>query len=182
MSEIRPWDCEVARRAIHRRLDGEPLAEADARDLAAHLQRCGACGEFDSDLRAIQSGLREIPLAALPDAALQSVLDRTLSSRHAQTLRFGLDWRLAAAAVVTVAVIGLWQSLYPPAPRPSDVELERAAVETRAVLRLTARALRRAERTATRDVLAGEVSPALRRVPINWPSAEPSAGGGRPEL
>ena len=47
--------------------------------------------------------------------------------------------------------------------------MARAIEEIRMVLGLTARALRDARQAAVEDVLADEVSPALRRVPIRWP-------------
>ena len=51
---------------------------------------------------------------------------------------------------------------------PTAEEVARAAEETRMVLGLTARALRDARQVAVKDVLADEVSPALRKVPIRW--------------
>lgn len=184
MNDNRDWGCRVALQAIHRRLDGEPPAEADERRLDEHLAGCADCRAARAELQAIQDGLRELPPLRMPDDALRAVLDRTVrSDRRSALRRWGLDWRLAAAAVITVGVIGVWYALYPPPSGPSQAELQRAAVEARAVLNLTARALRTAERAATRDVLAGEVSPALRRVPIEWPSTAPKDDkAGRPAL
>jgi hypothetical protein len=82
-------------------------------------------------------------------------------------------------------VIGIWVAFDPPVPQtvePTEAELAQAAEEARMVFTLTAQALRKAERTATRDVLAGEVSGALRRVPIRWPSPETPSDGGRPQI
>lgn len=176
------WDCAAALHAIHTRLDGEfEAGSAEERQLEQHLVSCAECREADIELRAIQEGLREFPLDAMPDVAMRDVLNRTVRSRRRTTAqRWGLDWRLAAAAVVTVGVIGMWYGLYPPQNEHSDAELARAATEARAVLALTAQALRKTERTVTRDVLADEVSPALRRVPIRWPSREADrTTGGR---
>jgi anti-sigma factor RsiW len=176
VSEVQSWGCRSALRAIHRGLDGDPLEPALERQVDEHLATCADCREAAAELRAIQEGLRRLPLERMPDAALEEVLAATVGSRRAGTLRrFGFDWRLAAAAIVTVGVIGSWYALFPPSGRPSDTELREAAVEARAVLALTAQALRKAERAATRDVLAGQLSPALRRVPIDWPA--PDSGG-----
>jgi anti-sigma factor RsiW len=184
--ERRSWNCEVARRSIHRRLDGESLGAGEQRELDRHLESCADCRESDEDLRAVQDGLRAIPLQTMPDEALQQVLDRTVRAERKRRLhRWGLDWRMAAAAVVTVGVIGIWFAFYPHVPQsaePTEAELAQAAEDARMVFSLTARALRKAERTATREVLAGEVSGALRRVPIRWPSPEAPPGGGRPLL
>lgn len=183
MSEIRTPGCEVARRSIHRRLDGDPLGDGEERCLEEHLAACAACRDAELQLRVVQSALRALPPDTLPDAALRAVLDRTVrAERGPKRNLFGLDWRLAAAAAVTMAVIGLWYVNYPPQPRPSEAELTQAAMETRMVLRLTAQVLRKAERTATRDVLATEVSGALRRLPIQWPSHPAPSEGGRPTL
>ncbi len=183
MSEIRSPGCEAARRSIHRRLDGDRLDGAEERSLLGHRAGCAACREAELELRAVQNALRALPPDRLPDAALRAVLDRTVrAEREGARPRLGLDWRLAAAAAVTIAVIGLWYAVYPPPPRPREAELTRAALETRMVLRLTAQALHKAERTAMRDVLAPEVSGALRRLPIEWPSHSVPSEGGRPTL
>ncbi len=57
-----------------------------------------------------------------------------------------------------------------------DAELRRAAAESRMVLGLTARAMRRTERLAFDEVLSKDVSGALRRVPVDWPAADGAAG------
>ena len=177
------WGCKVARRSIHRRLEGEPFEDHEQHRLEQHLLSCAGCREADEELRGIQTGLRALPQPALPDDVLQRVLNRTVRAERKRTLRrWGLDWRLAAAAVVTVAVIGLWSAIAPPERGPTDAELAQAAADARMVLGLTASALNKVERTARRDVLGGQVSGALRRVPIDWPSRDSMSGGGRPAL
>ena len=84
-----------------------------------------------------------------------------------------------AAGVVLAALAGFWigrgriepgaTDLPVAAAEPTPEELQRAEAEIRLVLNRTAAALRQAERAAVRDVLGGEVSPALRKVPIRWP-------------
>ena len=54
-----------------------------------------------------------------------------------------------------------------------SVELEQARLEARRVLEITAVALARSERAAFERVLGGEVSPAIRKIGIQWP--EPTA-------
>jgi len=92
-------------------------------------------------------------------------------------VRWGLDWRAAAAALVLG--IGVW-SLWPAAGY-SDAEMQQAALEARLALKLTARALHDAEEAAVQGVLKREISPAIRRLPMQFPTApEPSATGGLP--
>ncbi len=169
MSGPEPRSCLDAMGSVHRRLDGDPLDDAEGRRLEQHLAGCSRCREADAELRSLQTTLRALPLGRLPDAAVERLLRHAARDERRRVLRrWGVDWRLAAAAVVTTAVIGIWYVASPPAFRPSEAELARAAAETRAVLGLTAQALRRAERTATREVLAGDVAGALRKLPIDW--------------
>jgi predicted anti-sigma-YlaC factor YlaD len=177
------WECVTARRAIHDCLDGEPLGPDAVGRLEAHLSRCAACRELDADLRVQQAELRSLPPLRLSDEALRDVLSSTSrGERGTHARRSAIDWRLAAAAAITVAVVGLWSVVDRSTRGPSDAELARVAAETRAVLAVAARALRSAERAATHGVLADEVSPALRRVPIEWPAPYGAQGSGRPAL
>jgi anti-sigma factor RsiW len=172
-----PAACAAARDAIHARLDRDELAAGAFEELAAHLGGCSECRAFESDLEAIGAELRAIPKLELPDEVLDEVWSRTVDAPSSTASGFPRHLRpvLAAAAMLTVVVIGLWQVRGPAEPpSPTRAEVLQAAEEVRMVLALTSRQLRRAENTAVRDVLAGEISPALQQVPVRWPSTAPS--------
>ena len=58
---------------------------------------------------------------------------------------------------------------------PEEMTAEEAAAEARMVLAVLASALRRSEEAALVGVVAGEVSPALRKIPVTLPG-KPSPG------
>jgi anti-sigma factor RsiW len=159
--------CEGAREIVHRLLDGDPVDPSREQTYRVHLAACWNCREAEADLRLIQSELRSLPARGLPDTALQRVwrqTSRRKASRPARRRSKVFDWRAAAAAAALAAVLlGVW-STRPPEPDPE--ELERAAVEARMVLLLTARTLRRSEETMMRKVFVEGVTPALARAPI----------------
>jgi len=170
---VERFDCASARRAVHARLDAEPLDDRQRQRLERHLAGCDACRRLADELRAIQGGLRSLPEMQLPDEILERVWNRTTRRSG------GRSWFYAAAAAALLLAVlgGMWIERGGGAePRMSDAELRRAAVEARLVLGLTSRALRRGGRTADR-VLTDEISPALRKVPIRWPEAETQRSG-----
>lgn len=167
--------CETARELIHRLLDGELMDVVRRQELEDHLDSCADCSSAQEELGAVQSALGALPELPLPDAALEEVWQRTTrrgSARRPGPARRWLDWRpAAAAAALALALYAAW-SVDGVRTEPTPEEVARAVEETRMVLGLTARALRDARQsaaTAVREVLADEVSPALRRVPIRWP-------------
>jgi anti-sigma factor RsiW len=170
-------DCSEAREAIHASLDADLMDAVQRRDLEAHLARCAPCREHAAELRRVQDALRSLPELELPEEALERVWQRTTRSSRLPFRPRLRDLVASAAAVLLVAVVGLWLYEGSAPPGPTDAELERAAREARLVLGVASRALQRSEEVAIRDVLAEEVSPALRRAPIRWP--EPSAGERR---
>jgi hypothetical protein len=117
----------------------------------------------------------------MPAGDLEAVWSRTVDAGRDRE-RFRLDWRIAAAAVLILGagLLFTWLGRRGPSPTaPSEAEIARAADEARLVFALTAQAMRRTERAAD-QVLAEEVSPAVRRVPIRWPEsthAEPRRSG-----
>jgi len=164
--------CETARELIHRVLDGELMDAVRREELDEHLGACAECRRARDELGAVQSALRGLPAQPFPDEALQEVWRRTTRSGPVRRVAVGrrwLDWRpAAAAAVLALALYAAWDAGVV-RNEPTAEEVARAAEETRMVLALTARALRDARQVAVKDVLADEVSPALRRVPIRWP-------------
>jgi hypothetical protein len=129
--------------------------------------------------------LRALPVVPLPDAALDEVWAKTLGAdtEGAPTV----SWRTRAGAILAVAASLLvvvlaveWSRQQPNAPirtatvvEPAPDEIERARAEAESVLEITAFALARSERAAFERVLGGEVSPAIRKIGIQWP--EPPA-------
>ena len=167
------FGCPEAREAIQVALDADMMEAGKRQLLEAHLTACADCREHEAEMRTIQHALRSLSSPELPDAALQEVWDRTTRAEKRPTQRaWGPGWRnlaAAAAAVLIIAVGGVlqWGERVP--GEPTDEELRRAADEARVVLGLTSQALRQTEQAAFRDVLADEISGALRRVPIEWP-------------
>lgn len=164
--------CDEAREAIHASLDADVMDAAQKQELEAHLARCARCRELADELRVVQQGLRSLPELKLPDEVLEKVWDRTTRSRRASLRPRRRDLVAVAAAVLLVAVLGLWLRDGSAPTGPTDAELERAAMQARLVLGVASRALQRTEETAVREVLAEEISPALRRVPIQWPERD----------
>jgi anti-sigma factor RsiW len=152
---------------VHRVLDRDLMDAALHLKLEEHLATCAACREARDELTEIQRELRGLPEVPLPDAALRQVWAETIEA-EAPRRRFagwGLDWRgAAAAAVLALALFGLGRSFQPEQTDPQ--ELARAETEARMVLELASSALSKTERVAVEGVLAGEISPALQRLPL----------------
>jgi hypothetical protein len=164
-------DCAAAREAIHDLLDAEIVDARRTERLQAHLAACEACRELGSDLRSIQGTLRALPSLRLPDAVLEGVWKEADSARRPGA-GSRWTWLAAAAAVVLLAVVGVRRLDPAGKDEPDAEELLRASRQARMVLRLASEALQRAKDVAVDDVLGDEVSPALRRLPIDWPTSE----------
>jgi len=168
MSALRGLDgCAAARRAIHVSLDAELMDATIRQMLDEHLKCCAACRDFAAEMQTIQEGLHSLPEIRLPDQALERVWERTVRSRRS-ALRPRLWMPAAAAALVIVALAGLWLRNGSTPQGPTEAEIEQAAQQARVVLGITSRALHRTERAAFDEVLSEEVSGALRRMPIQW--------------
>jgi len=168
-------DCEQAREAIHALLDAD-LVDADVKHAArAHLAGCATCREFEADLRETQTKLRSLPELVLPERAFQEVLDRTVRASRSNRPAQSSGWRqfAAAAAVLFVAMLAVWQGRESHPTGPTERELRQAAAEVQMALGLTSGAIRRTQQAAIREVLVDEVSPALKKVPIAWPGQDP---------
>ena len=173
---IRDLDCARASRYIHRRLDGDVLDTESADWVTLHLKGCADCRQAELELRQIQRALRDLAEAPFPEDGIDEVWNRTTRSERG---RAWLDWRaIAAAAVLALAILGIWQvgdrsvpvtEFAVAEPAPSDEELARATAEARFVLNLTATALRRSEQVAIEEVMGKRVSPALRKIPLLLP-------------
>ena len=171
--------CEQAKERIHQILDGDLMEATDRQELESHLASCDGCRKADAELHAIQQSLHALPADTLPDDALEAVWTSTRKMRGARLYQWGMA---AAAAVLAVALLGVWQFGPPGAVEPTQAELKRATEEARMVLGLTAQALRKTERAAFKSVLAEEVSPALKSVPIKWPGSAAGRRKSRDEI
>ncbi len=166
-------DCRKIQDAIQDGMDG-PLA-ADRREaIDAHLRRCGDCRSYEEGLDAVRRALAALPHVPFPADALPSVWERTIRSRTGGRDRRSsrLDWRIALAAAAAVTVLFL-PALFRPVPGPyGTAEIARADRDARRVLVLASQTLRRTEQAAVKQVLTGEVAPAMRRIPIRWPQSK----------
>jgi hypothetical protein len=164
-------DCRQAREWIQDRLDAV-LDDSSARTLSEHLASCEACSAYRDEIEGVHAALESLPPMRMPDEALQEVWSRTVDAgvREIPWWKVGFGWRpaLAAAALLAVVATG-WFVLDRRPPEQTDPELLQAASEARYVLEMTAAALKRSERAAVESVLAGQVSPALERIVIDWP-------------
>jgi anti-sigma factor RsiW len=165
--------CDAFRRRIHEVLDGELMDAARRAELDAHLEACDACRAFEAEMRQVQSALQSAPARTLPDEWLEQVFAETSRApvRRASSGFWSTGWRVAAAAAILAAALwGFWPSGHDTGEY-TQAELEQAAAEARLALKLTANALARAERVGIEEVLEDQVSPALKRVPVNLPAA-----------
>jgi anti-sigma factor RsiW len=160
--------CEQAIERMHQVLDGDLMEAGKRQELADHLSSCAECRRAETELTIVQQALNEMPSADLPEGALDEIWTRTSRSRGLLVYRWG---SVAAAAVIALALLGVWQFGGLGDPGPSRTELDRAAEDVRLVLGLTARALDKTERAAFGEVLAEEVSPALNSIPIKLPGS-----------
>ena len=166
--------CERIWEWLHRELDGE-LPPDTLHELETHLDRCTGCREARAELRTLRESLRSLPVVPMPDAAFEEVLAGTSRRPHwwQNPAGWGLDWRPAAAAAALAALI--WVGWPASQDAPTRTELAQAAAQARMIFKLTADAMEKTEQVVIRDVLAAEVSPALRKVPVQWPTRDESA-------
>jgi len=160
-------NCARASELIHRVLDRELMDAALHLDLDEHLATCAACREARDELTEIQRELHALPTVPLPEAALRRVWAETIDAEPSRRrfAAWGLDWRgAAAAAVMALALFGLGRAFQPEQPDPQEVV--RATAEARMVLELASSALSKTRQVAVEGVLAGEISPALQRLPL----------------
>lgn len=118
MRELRAQNrvCDRAREYSSRSLDGE-LSDFERALLETHLERCGECRAYATELAEIVTRLRAAPLEALPHPV-------ALPSRRRVRTR-ALQGAAAAAAAVVAVTAGLVGSLqsHPTQARP-NVTLE----------------------------------------------------------
>jgi anti-sigma factor RsiW len=176
-------ECGEAREVMQELMDG-PVPAARRAMLDEHLAACGECREVREGLETVRTALRALPEIPLPDDALDEVWSRTVDATPDES-RVSPWWpRLGAIAAVAASLLLVtlavkWSDRLPqqPAAEPvelvelSDAEIDQARQEAKRVLEITAVALARSERAAFERVLGGEVSPAIRRIGIQWPEA-----------
>lgn len=172
-----PRACVDARQTLQDLLDG-PVDAPRQSSLDGHLVECSDCREVRDGLQAVRDGLRALPGVPFPDDALREVRARTLDATGAG-LR-GRVWRPAfgsvaalAASLLVVALIIVWDRTPEPVQQLSPEQLEQVRRDVRQVLELTAQALIRTELAAGERVIEDEVSPAIRKIRIQWPEEDP---------
>jgi predicted anti-sigma-YlaC factor YlaD len=103
MTSLRPaLVCERVRAQVSLELD-EELSELERRMLAAHLERCAECREYQEDLVAFTRELREAPFEQL-----------SYPIEVHRPRRASLAWaQIGVAAAVAVAVFGTLTQLGP---------------------------------------------------------------------
>lgn len=183
MNRIDTVECARARRVAHARLDGDTLDPQDVSRYEAHLVACAACRGLAAELEEIQRNLRAVPVPGLPADVLERVWDETSRARTGSWTSGRRLARLGAwAAGIALAISGsVWVAVEQrERAMVQQAELRRATAEARLVLAVAGSALRRTERAATDEVLAGGVRHALDRTTIRWSgaSAKQRARGG----
>ena len=159
--------CDEAQATIQERIDGQLMDSDELAAMERHLRSCEGCRRFQADMEELHEGLASLPELEFPEEALEAVWDRTIRKRSA---RLPGNWRwLAAAAVLTMALVGSWSGLFDREPEYSPAEIARATVEARAALGLAGQALQRSQDVAMEDVLGGQVTPALEKITIGLP-------------
>ena len=155
--------CARARAGLQARLDADPEQHVDGAEIEAHLAGCADCRALARELQEVQDALRAAPLLHFPDAALERVWDRTVRARQITRLRRGMAvWGgLAAAGFLGAILLAVPHGPQTP-PGPSPEEVRRAAAQVEFVFRLTDQEIRHQGTRALREVLDGEVAPALR--------------------
>ncbi len=167
--------CARARAAIHERRD-ETLDAAHRARLERHLASCVDCAAFGDEIDVVSEALGGLPRLRLSDAALESVLERTVRARRRRVARAGLAGAAAAAVVLAAALILARDPSPPLSEAPDAAALERARSGVELALGVSGRALRRTEEIAKRSASA-RIAPAFERVPFlnlltNWNSIE----------
>jgi len=155
--------CARARAGLQARLDADPAQRVDTAEIEAHLTACPECRAVARELQEVQDALRAAPLLHFPDQALEEVWDRTLRAPRVTRVRRSVAvWSgLAAAGILGALLLAVPHGT--PVPQgPSEEEVRRAAAEVQFVFRLTDHEIRHQGTRALREVLDGEVAPALR--------------------
>jgi predicted anti-sigma-YlaC factor YlaD len=109
-----PHTCDRAREWVSLRLDDE-ISELEDALLEAHLRRCGACREYEANVRGAVLSLRTRPLERMDQPIV-------ISGRHRALLRPASVARVAAvvAAVVGVTTVLSTQAAKGPASHGSN--------------------------------------------------------------
>ena len=173
--------CAEAREVMQELMDG-PVAAVRRATLDEHLARCADCREVRQGLDTVRAALRALPEIPLPGDALDDVWARTVDAGPEDSRVAAWRPRLAAFAAVAASLLVVvlavqWSSQLPPQPtvriakavEPGAERIEQARQEAKRVLEITAVALARSEQVAFERVLGGEISPAIRRIGIQWP-------------
>lgn len=176
-----PEKCAEAREVMQEIMDG-PVAAARRATLDEHLASCADCREVRQGFDTVRTALRALPEIPLPGDALDEVWARSIDAGPDESR--ASEWRPRVAAIAAIAASLLlvvlavqWSSQLPPQPtvriatavEPGAERIDQAQQEAKQVLEITAVALARSEHVAFDRVLGGEISPAIRKIGIQWP-------------
>jgi len=99
--------CEEVRERLDDHIEGA-LRPTDVADVAAHLETCAECRGEERAIRALVAAAARLPREIAPDRDLWPGIAQRIDRRfHFGSGWSGLQWALAAAALVVVAVGGL---------------------------------------------------------------------------
>ena len=178
MTETNP--CTAARETIQDLFDG-PVSAGRRESLDGHLAGCRECRDARAGLDTVRAALQAMPEIPLPDDALDEVWARTVRATSDEASSWGWGWKPAmvlAASILLTAMVVLWSQRIEPTALPAvaentytDEQIDQARAELRQVMAITAGAFDRSRHAAFDRVIEGEVSPAIRRIPIHWPES-----------
>lgn len=101
MSAVYPQSvCERVREQVSLALDGE-LSQLEQRMLTTHLERCGACASYATDVKDFTERIRSAPL---------HIMRRPVSVRRSRSLT-GTRFQAGVAAAFALAALGLGTQL-----------------------------------------------------------------------
>ncbi len=163
--------CERMRRSIDEQFDHGAPDQPDAA-LADHLSQCQACSQYHQGLKALEQQMRSLPSIPFPNGSLGYVLAETVDT--ACTSIGWLSWRrwgrpLGAAALIALCVTVSWPTWQLHLAAEQE-RVDRAVMQTRYVLGVTAGALQRVETLAVDEIYVERLSGALERFNVDWSS------------
>lgn len=99
--------CDEVQERLDDHIEGT-LHVSDVTDVAAHLEACLSCRQEEADIRAILAAARALPTEIAPPRDLWPGICDRIDRRFSFDFAWGgLQWALASAAIVLIAVAGL---------------------------------------------------------------------------
>ncbi|MCZ6836307.1 MAG: zf-HC2 domain-containing protein [Planctomycetota bacterium] len=172
-SESTSHDCKAFREAIEIQHDGED-SPIQVEQLDRHVLDCPRCADFRDELDSLRNLFQNLPEAPFPVEALDEVLADSVERIQPITplvmiRKMGIS--LAAAAMLTFAVVGAWFAAQPTSleEQYTEAELVRLEQDLYAIMYRLGDTVQLSEKIAVHDVLIKETSPIIRVVPLTAP-------------